>query len=105
MYVEAAEENKKKKLNKMGVKMGMKMTRKKKESEARGWKEHREYLDNINKLEGKEKLEYEIDTLKSQIKNVELDCTRIKSIAIENKLNILKEQLKEKEKEYENCID
>ncbi len=85
--------------------MGIKMIRKKKESEAKGRREGKIIINEINKLEGNEKLEYEIDILKLQIKNVELDRVKIKSSAIENKLIILKEQLKEKEKEHENSTN
>jgi hypothetical protein len=86
--------------------MGIKLTHKKREAELKGWKEHKKYIDEINQLQGKEKLEYEIKTLKSQIFNCEQDIKKFGEVpAIMGKINLLKQELNQKIQEYENCIN
>ena len=74
------------------------MTRKKRESESRGWKERNDYNKMIYDLKGDEKKEYEINMLKARIKNCEDDLKNFgESVVLINKINNMKNKIKELE--------
>jgi len=78
--------------------MTQKMTRKKRESESRGWKERNDYNKMIYDLKGDEKKEYEINMLKARIKNCEDDLKNFgESVVLINKINNMKNKIKELE--------
>lgn len=86
--------------------MGVKLTINKMKSEELAVEEKRKGEDEINKLKGKEKLEFEISVLKGRLINVREDIKHFGgSTVLLQKIKIMEEQIKLKEEELKKeCV-
>ena len=72
------------------------MTKNKRESEAKARAEHNKHLKKVAELEGAEKLKYDKNVVKRRLREARYDLNKVgHSKAIERKIDLLENQLKE----------